>query len=91
MISVVDLLLQADQHNGHLQTELTKAKYGDLIPIMGELEKRFEKRCELRVDTEGGGAIYITDFWVNGENGEHKDRLILGITNIDFSEQNVSF
>jgi len=85
MISVVDLLLQAEQFNGHFQTELTKAKHSDLLPIMVELENRFDgKLCELRLHTDGGGSIYISDFWENGENGHHIDRLIVGINSIEF-------
>lgn len=82
MISVVDLLLQADEYNGHFQTELTKARYADLVQIMIELEKRFDKPCELRVGTDGGGSIYICDFWQNGENGHHRDRLVVGIKEV---------
>lgn len=90
MISIVDLLLQAEEFNGHFQTELTKARYGDLIPIMIELERRFDKCCELRVNSDGGGSIYITNFWNKGENGEHIDRLVLSIAKIDFN-QNASY
>lgn len=85
MISVVDLLLDAEQYDGHCQTELTKAKYVDLLPIMVELERRFEKLCELRVTTDGGGAIYITEFWKLGENKDFTDRLIVSIKEIDFN------
>lgn len=91
MISIVDLLLQADQYNGHYQTELTKARYPDLVQIMIELEKRFGKPCELRVDSEGGGTIYICDVWQNGENGHHRDQMVVSIKTIDFSDQNASY
>ena len=85
MISVVDLLLQAEQFNGHFQTELTQINHEDLLPIMAELESRFDgKLCTLRLHTDGGGSIYIDNFWEKGENGEHTDRLILGINTIVF-------
>lgn len=84
MISVVDLLLQAEQFNGHYQTELTKARYDDLVQIMIEIEKRFDKQCELRVCTDGGGSIYLCGVWEAGENGTHVDQLIVSITKIEY-------
>ena len=82
MISVVDLLLQAEQYNGHLQTILTKVRYNDLVEIMIELESIFGKSCYLEVDGVGGGSVYIKDFWKPNENGHHIDRLILSVDDI---------
>jgi hypothetical protein len=77
MISVVDILLDSEQFNGHLQTEITRIKYSDALELVKELESRLGKLCDLRIYSDGGASIYALDFWENGENGKHIDRLIV--------------
>lgn len=84
MINVVDILLQAEQYNGHFQTELTNIKHSDAIKIVKELEARFDKQCELREYADGGGSIYISNFWGKGENGDHVDRLVVSFNTITY-------
>lgn len=84
MLGIVDVLLQAEQYNGHYQTILTKIRYNDLTKIMVELESKFGKNCYLDVDDVGGGSVYLKDFWKPNENGHHIDRLVLSVDNIEY-------
>lgn len=77
MLSLVDVLLQSEQFNGHFQTELSSIKNSDALTLVKELEDYFMKPCELRIYADGSGSIYVPDFWSNGENGHHVDRLIV--------------
>lgn len=83
MISAVDVILQAEEFNGHLQTTLTQIKYSDLLQIAIELENKFDKICEIRVTTDGGVSLYITGYWGVGEHPMgFTDRLILGVDKV---------
>lgn len=83
MISAVDVILQAKEFNGHLQTVLTQIKYADLLQIAIEVERRFDKICEIRMGTDGTASLYILEYWNTGEHpAGHTDRLILGVENV---------
>lgn len=82
---LMSVIFSAETYNGHNQAQIPKLSFEEINHLAKAIEEYLENDpdasstdCEIRLHTDGSGAIYVNNWWKQGEHPlGHLDKLIV--------------
>lgn len=82
---LMSVIFSAENYNGHNQAQIPKLSFEEINHLAKAIEEYLEDDpdarsidCEIRLHTDGSGAIYVINWWKQGEHPlGHLDKLIV--------------